>query len=135
MAEELGIPVGQILNWMNTVEVRFQAIEENMPEQIQNAMSKAIENAQTKQREAYAKAMQEGKDPQGQGGGQGLGQLMRFLPMLMGGGGQDSEMAALTKEMMKVNIESIKTDIGFSKAIKNALVSKITGEAISKAMT
>ena len=132
MAEDLGIPVGQIINWMGTVEARFNAIQEQMPQQIQQAMEQAIQNAQQRQREEYVKAAKEGRVPQGGGGGGFFGALLEKA-VLGGGGGADEEMMQLTKDMMKLNMESIRTDISFSKALKNALVSKVAGKAIGEA--
>ena len=127
-ADKMGIPLGAIIQWANSVENRLQLMQDQMPQQIQQAMEQAIENARQKQIQQYRETVQQG------GGsptpGPGVMSLLGQLAPLLGGGGQDSEMVNLTKEMMKVNIESMKTDIGFSKAIKNALVAKITGKAI-----
>lgn len=131
-AEALGIPVRAIAKRMNDfaeqTNIKFQVLANAIPnkEQVKGAMAEAIAEAQNRQREEYAKAVKDGKASQG--GGMGVGQI---LQLLSSGGGGDSEMASLTKEMMKVNIESIRADIGFSKAIKSALVAKITGKAVS----
>jgi len=129
MAEEMGIPLRKLVDWVNQTDVVVKILVQNMPnqEQIESAMTNAIQKAQQRQREEYSKAVQGGKVPQG-GGGIGLGDILRAVGG--GGGGQDEEMQKLTKEMLKVNIESIRADIGFSKAIKGALVAKITGKAV-----
>ena len=131
LAEEMGIPVGQIITWAQTVEARLNAIQENLPQQVQTAMEQAIENARQKQIQQYKETVQTG------GGsappGAGVMSLLGQLAPLLGGGGADQEMMNLTKEMMKLNMESIRTDISFSKALKNALVSKVAGKAIGEA--
>ncbi len=52
-----------------------------------------------------------------------LSLLAQFAPMLTGGGGQDSEMAALGKD-------ALRSQINMSKAITDAVISKITGKAV-----
>ena len=134
MAEEMGIPIKKLVDWVNVTEVRLQILAKSMPnqEQMTKAMEQAIQNAQQRQREEYAKAVAEGRVPKGGGGGGiGLGDILKIVGG--GGGGSDEEMVKLTKDMMRVNIDAMKTDIGFSKAIKNALVAKITGKAIGEA--
>ena len=55
-----------------------------------------------------------------------LSLLAQFAPMLTGGGGQDSEMAALGKD-------ALRSQINMSKAITDAVISKITGKAVVEA--
>ena len=134
MAEEMGIPIKKLVDWVNVTEVRLQILAKSMPnqEQMTKAMEQAIQNAQQRQREEYAKAVADGTISKGGGGG-GIGEAIKFFKEIGGGGGgQDEEMMKLTKEMMRVNIDAMRTDIGFSKAIKNALVAKITGKAIGE---
>lgn len=129
MAEDLGIPIGQILQWMGSVEARFQAIAENMPtkEDIPKAFEQAIENARQKQIERM-KSM-----PQGVPQGGGMGGISQLIPMLLGGGGgQDAEMTQLSKDIMKMSLDRMKADIGFTEAIKQAVVTKIAGKAVGK---
>lgn len=131
MAEDLGIPVRQIISWAISVEERFRSIEEGVPEVVERAMNRAVERA----RERHARAIQQ-RIPQGGGQGQpqggrqlGLGDILNVIGG-SGGGSADEEMLGLTKEMMKLNIESMKADLGFTRAIKNAMVTRIAGEAV-----
>ena len=104
MAEELGIPVGQILNWMGTVEARFQALEQNLPKEIQDAMIQAIEEDRKKQVEQYQKAMADGKVPQSQGGDSGMIQNLIMRALVGGGGGGSSEFDKMLREMGMENM-------------------------------
>ena len=133
LAEEMGIPVGQILNWMGTVEARFNAIQEQMPQQIQQAMTQAIENAQRRQREEYAKAVKDGTIPQGGGGGIGLGDILKVIGG-SGGGGEswvDAEMKGMFKDMIRTNLTSRKRETSILENVGVAVISKITGKTVS----
>jgi len=46
----------------------------------------------------------------------------------------DEEMVRLQKDMMRVGIDSVKEDIGFTKAIKSAFVQKLTGKVIGDSL-
>jgi len=127
MAEDLGIPVGQILNWAGSVEARLVAIQKEMPAQIQGAMEAAIE----KQREKQMAAMQQMSQQTPQGGGGGYGGIVTEIlkEVRGGGGGYDEEMISITKQIMRANLDRMKQDASFTDAIKNAIVSKIAGKA------
>lgn len=144
-AEALGIPITKIANTMNayaqSVETRFEIIAQNMPtpDQIQEAMGKAIVNAQTKQREEYAKAVADGKIPQGQGGGQGIG-LNQILQLLGsgGGGGMDEQMKTRYNKMMDMQFNRLEADVSFTRTMENYVKSKFAGKMaaeISKDLT
>jgi len=51
-----------------------------------------------------------------------------------GGSSFDEEMTALYKDMLKTNIMRMKQDMGFTDAIKNAIVTKIAGKAATDVM-
>ena len=125
MAEKMGVPLGQLITYMAYQEKKLNFVIENMPkkEDMAGAFKQGIENLQKEQMEAYQQSAGQGGQPQGQGG---LAQ--QLLPLLLktatGGGGQDEEIAALTKEMFRMNIEGMKADIGFTKALKGAMLGK-----------
>lgn len=138
-AEALGIPIREIAETMNTyaqtIEDRFEIVAKAIPtkKDIQGAMTQAISNAQKKQREAYAKAVQEGKvPPQGQGGG-GMG-LLDVLKMagMGGGGGGDEELRKLQLEMYRANIDSIKKRADLSDQVVTAVISKIVSKGVKE---
>ncbi len=132
-AEALGIPIRKIADTMNayaqSVEDRFEIIVKAIPtnEQVKNAMSQAIVEAQNR---AYEKAVKEGS-LQGGGGGQSLG-LGDLLKIVSGGGGQDSELLDLQKEMYKMNIDSIKHRADLSDQIVAAVISKIAAKGVKE---
>lgn len=130
-AKTFGIPLDMIFGvadkinvYVRSVEQRFSAIETNMPLVVQNSMAKAIQNAQAEAQ----KGMPQGAAQQGGGGTAQL--LLQLLGS--GGGGADEEMLKLTKEMMSMNIQRLKQDMGFTDAIKTAIVSKIAGKAVTE---
>lgn len=135
MAEDVGIPIVEIIQWANSVEQRLEIMQNQMPQQIRGALEQAIEAQRQKQMEQI-RAMQT-TQPSVEGGGGG--NIQSLLPLILqglsggGGGGGDSELLQLSKEMMKLNMDSIRTDIDFSKALKNALVAKIAGKAVGAA--
>ena len=115
---------------------QFQALSERVENtekaitilaQTNEALMPLVELAKTvKQRQDQAQASGATNIPQGQGLG---GLFMQLAPRLIGGGGLDEEMRALNKEIMQMSIQRMKADIGFTEAIKNAVVSKIAGKA------
>jgi len=124
-----------IVAWAQSVEQRFKAIEASMPEQIKNAMGEAIKEAQQRQFEAMKQNLPTQPGPGApMPGGMNLGQIAQMLPYIFGGGGQDSEMLEISKDLMRAQVERIKNDMGFTDAIKNAIVSKLTGKAVESAL-
>lgn len=119
-------------SWAASMENRMQLIQNQMPDQIQQAMENAIESQRRKQAEMLSR-IQPSSAGQDQGGGMlgGLGQAIgpALLQGLLGGGGQDEEMQKLTKAIMAANLKRIEQDGLFTEAIKNAIVSKIAGKA------
>jgi len=112
-----------VMDWADSVEARLNAIQQEMPAQIQGAMEAAIENARQKQ----IAAMQQARQNMPQGGGGGLGGLFDGITLKDilgsgGGGGLDAEYMQLAKD-------ALKSQIGMSTAITNAVVSKIVGKA------
>lgn len=133
MAEKLGFPAAKILDrlgqYVTFTEARFQAIQEQMPQQIQKAMRMAIEDAQRQQLEQ----MQNIQAQAGQGG-RNVGELARILRLVGagGGGGEDEYTKKLVRETMEMNLLRMKQDMSFTESIKTAIVGKIAGKAASK---
>jgi len=127
MAEELGIPIGQLISWANSVEVRLNAIQKEMPEQIRGAMTKAIEDAQAKARERV-----QGTPRQATAGGSQGSEIVNFLKeaIFSGGGGGDEELRNLQKEMYRANIDSIKHRADLSDKVVEAVISKIVAKGV-----
>lgn len=132
MAEDFGIPIRALAQWASSVEARFNALEQNLPKEIKQAFQQTIEAERQKQFEQMKKMGQNPQAPQ-QGGGLGIG-IGDILRLVTQGGGGDSEMTQLTKDLMRLNLERMKADMGFTDAIKDAVVRKIAGKAVGKIM-
>jgi hypothetical protein len=133
LAEEMGIPIKQLINWAASVEVRFGAISKNLEEAPQKVVAALKAEAVKRQTEAVQQT-QQGGEPR-KGGGMGLGDLVALAKeagLTGGGGGMDEEMLKLTKEMMHMNIDRMRQDMGFTDAIKNAIVTKIASKAVTE---
>jgi len=129
LAQEMGIPLKGILQWIVSVEKRFKIVEEEMPAKV----VEALQNAARKRQEQYR---QQGEDQGQTGSGQGIGlrDVLSLMGQGSGGSSFDEEMTALYKDMLKTNIMRMKQDMGFTDAIKNAIVTKIAGKAATDVM-
>ena len=119
-----------ILSWAKSVEERLQIIGTVTPDSIAEALQKrAIEAQQQRAVQQQQSVATQGQQQQGGGGWeQSLGPIIQEA--LKGGGGSyDEEMQAITKEIMRANLDRIKQDSSFTEAIKSAIVSKIAGKA------
>lgn len=118
MAEKAGIPLTQMMLYMNSVEERFRDIESTLPGKVADALQqRAI------QRQAAMQAAQP-QQPQQQARGGGMDQIP-WAQILGGGGGEDSPM-------QKLAMESLRASINQGNAITAAVVSKITGKAVTE---
>jgi len=132
LSKRFGIPLDKIIDYTQKQDTRLANVEkaiieiakhiESSDEKLAPIVS-ALEQAQTAQTQATANS-----NPAPQGMPCGMGALMQLLPSLLGGGGGDSEM---TKRLMEMSIKRMEADIGFSDAIKQAIVTKIAGRAAS----
>jgi len=129
LAEEMGIPIAQILTWMRSVEQRFKIVEEEMPAKV----VEALQNAARKRQEQY-RQQTEGQGQTGSGQGIGLRDVLSLMGQGSGGSSFDEEMVGLYKDMLRENILSIKQDRNFTQSIKNAIVTKIAGKAATEVM-
>lgn len=130
VAEKMGIPLGQLINYMAYQEDKLNFVMQNMPtsEKIKGAMSEWAEEAQKQQAAMYQKAMAANPGAAGGGGGMlGQGGLMQLLPLLgqfVGSGGGNDALNSLA-------MEALKSQISMSQSITNAIVTKIAGKATS----
>lgn len=134
MAEDFGIPIGQIFNWAASVEERFRVMEKELPRAV------ALElQALGQKRQAQAQAQAQGQGQQGRSGSQIEGMIVKALS----GGESDPWMVDMQKKMMDVNYqrmvkslgymdENQETERSFVKAIKDAMIKNITGKAVAE---
>jgi len=118
MAEELGIPVGQIINWAASVELRFAAISKNLEEAPQKVVE-ALKAEALKRQTEVAQQMQQ-QQPQ-QGGGGGLGQLAPLLNLLGSSGGS----SAMQDQMMQKMFEKTMQGMDLSNALTKAMIIRL----------
>jgi len=136
MAEELGIPLNGILQWVVQTDAKVNFILENLPteEGIEKGLERTLEKLRQKaiqqQKEAFARGG--GGGGGGQGGG-GLGQIAQLAQLFGGGGGgMDEEMMNLNKTFIRVSIANMQKRADASDRIVDAVVTKIAGKAIGK---
>lgn len=134
MANSIGLDVDAIVRGAAENKARLENLEKAIVEiasHIEDSDKKlaplvnAIEQAEAARKQAPVTAS---SNPAPQGV-QGLGSLLQFLPQLLGGGGVDEEMRSLNKRMMEMSLNRMQADIGFTEAIKNAIVTKLAGKA------
>lgn len=140
MAEELGIPIGQIINWAASVEARFASIQQNLQEAPQKVVE-ALRAEAMKNQQAALQQMQQGGSQEGSGA---TAMLLRTL-MSGGGGGVDEEMSGLMKDMFRLNMDRMKQDMTnsmmsrqadaeLSGELKRALAKEFAKKTASKLM-
>lgn len=120
MAEKFGLPLEPLIQYLRVQETKLNYVIEHTPdaEQIKSSVSEAMQNV--------IKQSTTNINPQ-QGGGGLAGLLPMIAQMGLGGGNSDSE---LTKQLMSMQLARMKTDMAFTDAIKNALVSRLTAKAV-----
>lgn len=131
LAESMGIPIRQLIAWTISVERRFKIIAE----EVATAPQKVVDALKAEGLKAQQERLKQGGvQPQQDSRRLGLTDLVSVLQSGGGGGGMDAEMMKLTKDMMSMNIQRMKNDMGFTDAIKKAIVSKIAGKATTDIM-
>lgn len=131
MAEDLGIPLKAIINYMAFQEEKLNLVIEHMPKK--EDMAEAFQQG-LKTLTAPQPNMTPGQPmPQGQASGL-MGQLSQLAPILpyLTGGGEDNTRKQIMDNLLALQVKKMETDIGFTDAIKNALVSRLVGKAVSK---
>ena len=129
MAEEMGIPIKKLVDWVNVTEVRLQILAKSMPnqEQMTKAMEQAIQNAQQRQREEYAKRLSEG----GQGQ-QAMGLIQMLASLSGGGGGSDSEFAKIGKDFVMAKIDYMKAETSILTTLGKEVLSRVFAKGVKE---
>ena len=117
MAEKMGIPLNAIMIYLNSVEERFRDIESTLPGKVADALQQ-----RAAQRQAQAQAAQPQQTQQAKGGGADLNTL---LQLVAGGGGEQNS------QLNQLAMESLRASINQGNAITAAVISKITGKAVT----
>lgn len=129
LAESAGIPVRGLFQLIGTMALEIKAMQENLPVVAKTAMKETIEEYNAEAQKKYAEYLKE--NPQaarqrdsGIEGGIQLG--LQIAKEVLGGGG-----GGMDEDMKKLYMESLKSNIDFTKAIQTAVVTKIAGKAIT----
>lgn len=134
MAEEMGIPIGKLVNWVNQTDAKLNFVVKTLPQAVRMGIQEYVAEVQKQQKATYDKAVAEGNLPQGGGGG-GLGQIIQAINRFGGGGGGESswwdeEMKGLVKDTFKTNILRSKRETNILENVGIAVISKITGKTV-----
>jgi len=128
IAEEIGIPIKQLIAWTASVEQRFNIIQQNLAEAPQKVVDKLKEESE-KARAEYIRRMQEsGAAPgqptgaSGQGAGLGLREILKILGPLGG------ETNPVQERMMNAMFEKTMMGIDLSNALTKAMIIKLAPE-------
>ena len=115
LAKKMGIPLDQILNWMQSVEQRFSIIETTLPKQIVDQLEARVKAA-AQPPQAFPQAQ-----PQAQGalGGIGISDILR----LIGSGGG----ATSTDDWLR---DVGRETIGLSNEVFRAMVKEMVPQAM-----
>ena len=116
IAEEMGIPIKQLIGWASSVEMRFAAISKNLEDAPQKVVE-ALKAEALKRQTENAQQMQQ--QPQAQQGG-GLGALAQFLPLLGSGGSNPMQ-----EQMMQKMFEKTMQGMDLSNALTKAMIIKL----------
>lgn len=126
MAESVGIPIRQIVNWASSVEARLNEIAKTLPEYIQQKF--AEQQTQLKQMLQPALGAPEGGSPAG--GGLSLGSLGPLLKELLGSGGAVDPTTARLAEIGRDTIEL--SNFVYKEVIKKAIPGVVEAWEASK---
>jgi len=120
LAEEMGIPIKQLIDWATSVELRFAAIQKDIaaaPEEVVKALKA---EAQKGQQATAQRIQQQGGQPQ-----QGSGGLGTILQLLSAGGGGGNPMQ---EKMMSAMFEKTMMGMDLSNALTKAMILKLAPE-------
>lgn len=132
LLEGTGFSIQKLADWANDQTLKTALIIENMPSKetvkagIGEALSEMAKQAAARQQQMIQQGM-----PQG-GSGANLGQIISLLSD--SGGGVNEQMVKLQTELMRASIDNMKQGASNSKAITDAVVSRITQKAIGKTL-
>jgi len=119
MAEELGIPVGAILNWANSVELRLQEIQKTLPETVKQKMAEAISEA--RQQSMAQMGQGQGQNPQGQ-------QVPSWVFQLLGGASGEGGMSETDRWLRDVGRDTI----GLGNELYKAFIKEIVPDVLDR---
>ena len=122
LAEEMGIPIKQLIGWAASVELRFAAIQQNLEDAPQQVVEALKAEALKRQTEIAQQMQQQGGSPQGGGG---LGALAQLLPLLGGGN-------PMQDKMMNMMFEKTMMGMDLSNALTKAMIIKLAPELASE---
>lgn len=131
LAEEMGIPIGKMLQWIVHTEQRLNIIIANMPnqKQIEKAMNDALINI-ARQRQTVKTG--EGQPQGGQRGSSMIENLILKALAGGGGGGQDEEMLKLNRRFIEVSINNMQKRADASDRIVDAVVTNIVSQNVKQ---
>lgn len=114
LAEDMGIPITELINWAMSVEKRFQLIARdvaNAPDRVVEALKAEAVKAQGER--VQQMQQQQGGREQSTGGISGALRAAREMGIISsgGGGGVDEEMQNLMKDMYRLNLARMKQDM------------------------
>lgn len=136
LAEEMGIPITELINWAMSVEKRFQIIGRDValaPQKVVEALKAEALKGERERAATMAKVGAAAQESRASGLA-GILQTVRDTGVLRGGGSMDEEMSGLMKEMFHLNINRMKQDMTNSMmtAQADADLSKTLKEALAK---
>ena len=126
LAEEMGIPIKQLIGWASSVEQRFTIIQQNLAEAPQKVVEALKAEAHKRQTE-MAQQMQRGGETQ-QGGGVGLRDVIALAKEAGITGGSNP----LQDKMMESMFEKTMMGMDLSNALTKAMIIKLAPELASE---
>lgn len=119
LAEEMGIPISQLVAWANSVEARFRIIEEEMPKKTAEAL---MQIAEKRRQEMIAQGQ---RNPQM---AQGMGGLMQLAPLLQVLGGSGGGSNPLMEKFVNAAVDKAMVGMDLSNAFMRAMIVKLSPE-------
>lgn len=127
LAESMGIPVRGLLQLIGTVTLEIKEMKEALPEAIKTKMSEAINEARAQQKETHQERGQNNTNANPQGSAN-VGQLMQFLPQLLGLGGRESSNPLgdeITKKVLAAGLDQMFAGTELLKAMQKRLMTEM----------
>jgi len=122
LAEKMGIPIKQLIDWAASVEARFAIIQKDIADAPEAVVAALKAEAVKRQPAAGQPMQQQGGQPQ-QGSG-GKGDLGAVLQLLSGSGGSNP----LQEKMMNAMFEKTMMGMDLSNALTKAMIIKLAPE-------
>jgi uncharacterized protein YidB (DUF937 family) len=125
LAEEMGIPITELVKWTESVEARFSIIMENLAQAPQKVVEALKAEAVKSQIEAADRMRQGG----GQGGSGGLGGLAgglgALMPLLQAFGASGGGSSSMQDKMMEMMFNKTIQGMDLSNALTKAMIIKL----------